>query len=358
MAGLTKEELKLVIINHGLSPPPSNARKEEFLAMYNEHIAPAGEQTGEFSDDEVTISPRKKVSQSSAKSKSSSKSPKKGKVGAPLVNEENSLIAGDIDVDTIDDDELRRLLQENNVDVGPIVNSTRTFYKKKLALILRGENGTLNGTNGTNGDFSDTEPETEPDEEDDQPSGVLTPQEVPMTRSRSSASSKKTASKTETSITEMKTGLRKRLNISDELDSSSLRNTPTPRRSIHTYKVTETTRQVVQLGADGVQKSDTTRVIEKKETKGDAQLQSSPKSGFLTLRKLVLLLLLVLILVFAYVYMSKSSGAMSVEKIMESMEKSLKGVTAPPSPSPPTAAPASSRPLDSRDLPEQMDSMA
>jgi len=365
MATLTKEELKLVIINHGLSPPPANARKEEFLAMYNEHIAPTNEQAGEFSDDEVTLSPRKKVSQSSTKSRSSNKSPKKGVAETKETRtEENSLIAGDVDVDAIDDNELRRLLQENNVDVGPIVDSTRTFYKKKLALILRGENGTLNGTNGTNGnhgDFSDTEPETEPEEEDDQPSGVVSPQEVAVTRSRSSASSKKTVSKMEESISEMKSGLRKRLNISDELDSSALRHTPTPRRSIHTYKVTETTRQVVELGTDGVKKSDTTRVVEKSESKADAAATPT-KAGFFSPRKLLLLVLLVLILIFAYVYITKNSsgGMMSVDKIMASMEKSLKGVkteqpvSSPPSPPPPAPA----RPADSRELPEQMDNMA
>ena len=88
--------------------------------------------------------------------------------------EESSLIIGDLDLDAVDDDELFKLLKENGIEVGPIVASTRPFYKKKLALVLRGEND-MNGTNGTNGgEFSDTEPETEP--EDDQPSGVTTPQ--------------------------------------------------------------------------------------------------------------------------------------------------------------------------------------
>jgi len=367
MASLTKEELKLAIVNHGLSPPPPSARKEEFLAMYNEHIAETNEQAGEFSDDEVTLSPRKRISQSSAKSKSSStsKSPKKGVVEESKMTEETSMIAGDIDVDKIDDVELRRLLQENNVDVGPIVNSTRQFYKKKLALILRGENGILNGTNGTmngtsNGDFSDTEPESEP--EDDQPSGVVYPQEAAVTRSRSSGS--KVVSKTENSPSEMKSGLRKRLNISDELDSSSLRHTPTPRRSIHTYKVTETTRQVVEVGTDGVEKRDITRVITKTEDKGDLDKAPSGKSGFFSLRKIILLSLLILILIFVFVYINKTKSGMSVEKIMASVEKSLKGSTGggsvPPAPQP-TAAPAavsSDRPIDTRDLPEQLDSMA
>jgi len=364
MASLTKEELKLAIVNHGLSPPPPSARKEEFLAMYNEHIAETNDQAGEFSDDEVTLSPRKRISQSSAKSKSSSasKSPKKGVVEALKTTEETSLIAGDIDVDKIDDADLRRLLQENNVDVGPIVNSTRQFYKKKLALILRGENGTLNGTmngtsNGTsNGEFSDTEPESEP--EDDQPSGVVYPQEAAVTRSRSSGS--KVVSKTENSPSEMKSGLRKRLNISDELDSSSLRHTPTPRRSIHTYKVIETTRQVVEVGTDGVEKRDITRTLTKTEDKGDLDMAaSSGKSGFFSLRKIILLSLLILILIFVFVYINKTKSGMSVEKIMASVEKSLKGSTGGSGGSaPPAPQPSTDRPIDTRDLPDQLDSMA
>merc|ERR1719374_213094 len=103
---LTKEALKTALINHGLSPPPSNARKEEFIAMYEEHVAPLDHDAGEFSsDDEVSLSPRKKTSQSSSKSKGSTKSPKKGKRGGKS-SEENSLIVGDVDVDAMDDDEL------------------------------------------------------------------------------------------------------------------------------------------------------------------------------------------------------------------------------------------------------------
>merc|ERR1712025_437441 len=73
------------------------------------------------------------------------------------------------------------------IDVGPIVSSTRPFYKKKLALVLKGEN-MVNTSNGD--DYSDTDPETEP--EDDQPAGTTVEEtpEPPVTRSKSSSSSK------------------------------------------------------------------------------------------------------------------------------------------------------------------------
>ena len=149
MSTLTKEELRNALINHGVSSlPPLSAKKDELVALYEEHVAPLENGSGDFSsDDEISInrSPSKrastasrltKVSSTSKLSKSSSKSPKKSKKS---VTEENSLTVDGVDVDALDDDELFRLLKENGIDVGPIVSSTRPFYKKKLALVLKGE---------------------------------------------------------------------------------------------------------------------------------------------------------------------------------------------------------------------------
>jgi hypothetical protein len=326
MASLTKEELKTALINHGISPPPANSRKDEFLALYEEHVKPVDEEAGEFSsDDEVTISPRKKTSQSSAKSTASSKSPKKGKKKIiEASTEESSLMVGDLDLDQIEDDELFRLLKENGIEVGPIVASTRPFYKKKLSLVLRGENGMGNGTNG---EFSDTEPETEP--EDEQPSGVTSPQVRVSTRGRSSASS---SNKSPVS-TPVENGLRKRMNLGgDEIDSS-LRNSPTPRRSIHTYKVTETTRQTIVKSSDGEETRDTVRTLEKSESKAD----TGAKPSFFSTKK-ILLLLLVLILLAVLLY-SYSNQKLSVDNIMESVQKTVGGAKNKPT-APPPAVPA------------------
>jgi hypothetical protein len=179
MSSLTKEELRNALVNHGVSSlPPLSAKKDELVALYEEHVAPLENGTGDFSsDDEVSlnISPTKRVSTASRITKVSStsklsKSPKKSK---EAVTEENSLTVDGIDVDALDDDELFSLLKENGIDVGPIVSSTRPFYKKKLALVLKGES-MVNTSNGD--EFSDTDPETEP--EDDQPAGT-TVEETP-----------------------------------------------------------------------------------------------------------------------------------------------------------------------------------
>ena len=175
MASLTKEELRNALVAHGVTDlPPLNAKKEELKALYEEHVAPIANDSAEFSsDDEVslksaskrasTVSRASKVSSASKLSKvskSSSKSPKKAA--------EDTLVVDDLDIDALDDDELFEKLRENGVDVGPIVASTRPFYKKKLALVLKGE--TMNSTNGNGAEYSDTDPETEEEEaEEEQP---------------------------------------------------------------------------------------------------------------------------------------------------------------------------------------------
>eukprot|EP00088_Acartia_fossae_P046493 TRINITY_DN5021_c0_g1_i11.p1 TRINITY_DN5021_c0_g1~~TRINITY_DN5021_c0_g1_i11.p1 ORF type:complete len:390 (+),score=145.65 TRINITY_DN5021_c0_g1_i11:43-1212(+) len=341
---MTKEELKTAIINHGLSPPPSSAKKEEFVEMYNEHVAPVAEDAGEFSsDDEVTISPKKRSSQ---KSRTSAKSPKTSQTGGGTASAdttvemtENSVneavSAADVDVDNLDDEQLFTLLKENGIDVGPIVDSTRPLYKKKLAALLRGETGPLNGsTNGA--EFSDVDTEGE----EDQPPLVTTPKERVSTRGKASSSSQKsTRSSARTSqkspaataaaasplptsplATETSgTGLRKRLTINENTESSFLRSTPTPRRSIHSYKVTETTRQTVVKNAKG-ETTDMTHVVERVES-NDAV--DSAKSGgrAASIKKGLLILLIVAILAALIYYFVQGSGNASIQSIMDSLPK-------------------------------------
>jgi len=345
MASLTKEELKTALINHGLSPPPASARKDEFLAMYEEHVAPVDREAGEFSsDDEVTLSPKKKLSQSSAKSNksnsSATKSPKKGGKGKSAATEEDSLVVGDLNLDDVDDDKLFELLKENGISPGPIVDSTRPFYKKKLALVLRGENGVMNGT--SNGDFSDTEPEDEP-QEDEQPSAVTTPQERrTSTRSKVSSSSKKSLVTSPASGL-VTSGMRKRFNMTvDDLDSS--RNTPTPRRSIHTYKVSESTKQTITRSSDGNETRDTVHIVERSESKGETE---NPKSSFFSLKKILLLLMLLALVAAIVFFVSKQKGGdFSVDRIVSSVKNSLNAPEAAEAPAPPTRPPP-------RDIPEQ-----
>jgi len=52
MSNLTKEQLKNVLINHGVSTPPSSAKKEEYIKLYDEYVAPVISNKGEFSSDD------------------------------------------------------------------------------------------------------------------------------------------------------------------------------------------------------------------------------------------------------------------------------------------------------------------
>jgi len=355
MSSLTKEELRNALVNHGVSSlPPPSAKKDELIALYEEHVAPLENGSGDFSsDDEVSlnISPTKRVSTASRLTKisstsklSKSNSPKKSKA----VTEENSLTVGDVDVDALEDDELFKLLKENGIDVGPIVSSTRPFYKKKLALVLKGES-MVNTSNGD--DYSDTDPETEP--EDDQPAGTTveeTPEPV-ITRSKSSSSSKapKSPSKADLTSPFNATGLRQRLTI-DEADSGSPL-TPTPRRSIHSYKVTETTKQVVTRNKDGVETRDIHHTIERSENQGDkAALNTPAKSGSSKISSIIcfLLKLIIFFSILFIIYVvatTPTDGVTPVDQIMDAINSAQASPTPdveaanPPPPPPREAAP-------------------
>jgi len=356
MSNLTKEELRNALINHGVpSLPPLSAKKDELVSLYDEHVAPLENGTGDFSsDDEVSlnISPTKrastasrltKVSSTSKLSKSSTKSPKQSKI---VVTEEESLTVDGVDVDALDDDELFSLLKENGIDVGPIVASTRPFYKKKLALVLKGES-MVNTSNGD--EFSDTDPETEP--EDDQPAGT-TVEETPeprVTRSKTSSSSKSPKSSIASPLTLNTSGLRQRLTM-DEADSGSPL-TPTPRRSIHSYKVTETTKQVVTRNKDGVETRDIQHTIERSESAGEkAALHSQAKSSGSRISSIIcsLLKFIIFFSILFIIYVvatTPTDGVTPVDQIMDAINSAQAPPATPdveagtPPPPPREAAP-------------------
>lgn len=52
MASLTKNQLINELINHGVKPPASGAKKEKLVEMYEEHVSHFQEAAGEFSSDD------------------------------------------------------------------------------------------------------------------------------------------------------------------------------------------------------------------------------------------------------------------------------------------------------------------
>jgi len=347
MSSLTKEELRNALINHGVSSlPPLSAKKEELVSLYEEHVAPLENGAGDFSsDDEISLnmSPKKKISSvsrltkissTSKLSKSSSKSPKKSK---NVTTEEESLTVNGVDVDALDDDELFSLLKENGIDVGPIVASTRPFYKKKLAIVLKGEN--MLNTSASNGEeYSDTDPETEP--EDDQPAGISEESpEAPITRSKTSSTSKSPKSPSKLSLSLASpydaSGLRQRLTL-DEADSGSPL-TPTPRRSIHSYKVTETTKQVITKNKDGRETRDIQHTIERSESGGDKVGFDTPSKSSASRISSIICFLLKLIIFLSIIFIiyvvatTPTDGVTPVDQIMDAIN------SAQPPPGAPTS---------------------
>ena len=127
MASLTINDLKNELVSHGVELPPSAAKKEEYVLLYEEKIS-GGEKTKfEFSsdDEEVSIAvgnkiSKKKVSRKSAGTNGTTE--KNGEIPEQgRLTEENSLVVGDINVAQLTDEQLSAKLKEFNVSVGPIV---------------------------------------------------------------------------------------------------------------------------------------------------------------------------------------------------------------------------------------------
>jgi len=346
---MTKDELRSALSEKGVSSP-SSARKDELVALYksvNEADTNGGGGGGDIfsadeSQDEIVVSPSpKKVS-----SASSTKSPKKVSAKSVDLNltagggvANDSLILGDFDVSQLTDDQLAEALVERKIAVGPIVESTRKIYRRKLIAAMR-EESTNGGSeehhsgNGTtenghdisteqvelnNGDFSaddeevlsggkvaennglnevseengGAEVETEEEDEDDQqPSVVISKSQEPV----------------DSSTTSPVASIRKRFAgpSDDSTDGATVgsteRFTPTPRRSIHSYKVTETTRQTLTKSKDGTITHDFDYKKETSESKGS--LGNTTRGRLASVLRLLpgfFLILLIIVLAY-YVY--------------------------------------------------------
>jgi len=312
---MTKEELKSALISHGAPVPPSNAKKDEFIQAYVEHVAPL--EAGEFSSDEeaVAASPgarasnisRTKVSSSSKLSTSSRRSvgsPRKAPQAAEL--EESRDIEMTVDVAALDDSQLFEMLGKAGVEAGPIVASTRKFYEKRLAAALAGEGAAAtNGANGTK-EFSDTEPEEE-EEEEEQPAVEVVQRKTKTPRSSKSSISSPPAD----------SALRQRLVAAEEVDSPA---SPGARRSIHSYKVTEVTRQVTTRARDGTETTDTRHTVERSERAGEA----AGRSWTSLLYPLLKLAILATLLVGLYlVFTTPSAGVTPIDKVAEIINNAM-----------------------------------
>ena len=188
-------------------------------------------------------------------------------------------------VEEMSDDQLFEALKENGFAPGPIVDSTRAIYRKKLLAIIN---------NDVKEASEEEEEEEVEDDEDDQPSGIESPV-----------------------VDHVASGLRQRFGA-DQLDSADLlRSTPTP-RNVHNYTEVQTTSQNVVKTKNGLETRDTTRTVEKTETKATG---SGP--GWITAlaTRLFQLALLCLVLAAAYYIFTKipadDGGVKNVQDAMK-----------------------------------------
>lgn len=248
-SSLTKEQLKNELISHGVQPPPANARKEEFVKLYQQHVAPIASQKGDFSSDEETETAAEAAPAAAAE--------------AAAVDAADAAV----DVTALSDEDLYEQLVQHGIPVGPIVDSTRAVYQRKLAAVLGQPSGGGGGGDGdqaepdatANGDrFSDSE---------DEPAEA----EAPAVADAAAAAVPEAEAPAEvvaSSAPEPLTAIRKRLGDSRPPSSLSAQplvdkqGTPTPRPSIRsvtssgTYPSSyESTRRLLDQ-VDGVETQD------------------------------------------------------------------------------------------------------
>ena len=125
-------------------------------------------------------------------------------------------------------------------------------------------------------------------------------------------------------------GLRQRQAAADEADTSG-KLTPTPRRSIHSYKVSETTRTTIMRNRDGTETKNVVHSVERSE---DNKTGGGQKSWSRTVVNIIKVLLLIAILVgvyFAVITQMESSGSMSqIDEIEDAVNKAQESAAPPP----------------------------
>jgi len=161
-------------------------------------------------------------------------------------------------------------LIERGIEVGPIVGSTRKLYQRKLMAAIRNESmngggGLENGADSLNGNGHLKDGEFSADDEEIDTSKVTTNgdssnhEEVTQPQEDKKSETSEDSEDPQPSMVAKKTTptIRQRfigLSGADATDSkatSGERFTPTPRRSIHTYKVTEKSTESLVKNKDG-----------------------------------------------------------------------------------------------------------
>ena len=146
--------------------------------------------------------------------------------------------------------------------------------------------------------------------------------------------------------------------LGDSVDSSP--SSPGARRSIHSYKVTESTSQVTRRGQDGTETVDTKHSVERTESGGGAESASQKSLLSRILYPAIKLAILLVLLVGLYVvFTTPSDGVTPIDKVADIINSALPPPSEPAqeaavpvgAPSVPAAAPSPAPPA--QPLPDQ-----
>ncbi|KAK8400775.1 hypothetical protein O3P69_002520 [Scylla paramamosain] len=307
MSELTKQQLINELVTHGVELPASTAKKSEYVKIYEKYVAPVAQSKGDFSSDDEDL-------------------PVNDVKAQVTTMDTSTLVINGLDITSLDDDDLYAQLQELGSPVGPIVDSTRSVYQKKLFVLLGGyvpePSQTFNG---------DVEQEEEEEYSDSEPEAVV---DAPLqTRNRvvsqsscttytSTSSGASAASPPASQLSET----RRRLLHSggNDRESSGMvydpdLHTPSPRRSLRTVTSSSSETTTYRRMFNNGKTSSSARFA---SDGGKDEVDSPPAPGKLSsaLRLLVKLLFLALIIATA-LYFYQNNPTESPFKAIEEMAR-------------------------------------
>ncbi|XP_069175737.1 lamina-associated polypeptide 2, isoforms beta/delta/epsilon/gamma-like isoform X1 [Procambarus clarkii] len=294
MSELTKEQLKSELITHGVPLPSPNAKKHEYKRLYEKYVAPVEYSKGDFSSDDEDLPINDLKYESSL---------------------ETSLMIDGFDITKLDDDELFSRLKDLGAVVGPIVDSTRSVYQKKLFVMMGGYVPDAPAFNG----------EVDEDEYSGSEEEVVV--EKPVAK-RTSFVQESTKITTTSASPSDHTDIRKRLLVSpsSEGNQSSVlydpdRHTPSPRRSIRTVTSSSesySVRKFVNNGRSGyLTEGFATRTAGDSTKRSTGTSDSSSKKSMLLrfLLKLFIVILIIAVALYFYQINDSESPFKAVEQL-------------------------------------------
>ncbi|XP_074646040.1 lamina-associated polypeptide 2, isoforms beta/delta/epsilon/gamma-like [Tubulanus polymorphus] len=171
---LTKAQIKAEFVDRGFEPPPSDAKKDVYVQMYKNQFL-----LDDFAlDEKKPTEPEKQLKFISRFESFSSDEEELGLTDVshqkrkkkPVTQSTTMQHAPVKDVTDLTDEELFEALQSLGMEVGPILDSTRRVYQKKLQQMLAAEMNTEEPTemNGSseNHDLNGSEEFSDEDDED------------------------------------------------------------------------------------------------------------------------------------------------------------------------------------------------